>query len=62
MKSEKKKPVEKPKAIENSYRGSQLLKMQKYNNRVARIVIDADKSYTFAEADTKIENYGKRGN
>lgn len=48
-------------ADETTYKGSQLLKMVKYDNRIARLVIDAEKYYTFAEADAAIRNYGKRG-
>lgn len=43
------------------YKGSQLLRMVRYDNRIARIVIDADKMYTFAEADKLISNYLKKG-
>ena len=61
MKDEKKpkKAEQKTKTEETAYKGSQLLRMDKYNHRIARIVIDAEKLYTFAEADTLIENYGK---
>lgn len=46
---------------ESMYKGSQLLKMTRYDNRIARLVIDAEKYYTFAEADVLIKKYGKRG-
>ena len=46
---------------ETRYKGSQLLKTVKYDNRIARLVLDAEKYYTFAEADAAIKNYGKRG-
>ena len=42
------------------YIGSQLLKMQKYNSRVARVVIKPDGRYSFDEADALISNYMKK--
>lgn len=61
MKDEKKhkKAAQKTITAETSYKGAQLLRIAKYNNRIARIVINADTFYTFAEADALIENYGK---
>lgn len=49
-----------PKPVVASFKGSQLLRMDKYNNRIARIVIEADKDYSFVEADELIANYLKR--
>ena len=50
------------KAVEKvaKYKGSQLLRMDKYNNRIARIVLETDKDYSFAEADELITNYSKK--
>ena len=42
------------------YMGSQLLKMQKYNLRVARIVIKPNERYSFDEADALISNFMKK--
>ena len=38
------------KAVEKvaRYKGGQLLRMDKYNNRIARIVLETDKDYSFA--------------
>lgn len=47
--------------IETKYKGSQLLKMDKYDNRIARIVLNPEEFYTFAEADELINNYAKKG-
>ena len=51
--------VETVKAVETvrKYKGSQLLKDDKYNNRVARIVLEVDKFYSIAEADESINKY-----
>lgn len=58
----KKKEVAQKKevATETKYKGRQLLKMDKYNHRIGRIVLDAELMYTFKEADELISNYGKR--
>lgn len=42
------------------YMGSQLLKMQKYNSRVARIVIKPDERYSFSEVDSLISKFMKK--
>lgn len=42
------------------YMGSQLLKMQRYNSRVARIVIKPDERYSFDEADALISKFMKK--
>ena len=47
-------------ATETKYKGRQLLKMDKYNHRIGRIVLDAEMMYSFKEADELISNYGKR--
>ena len=45
---------------QTKYMGSQLLKMQKYNSRVARIVIEPNERYSFDEADALISNFMKK--
>ncbi len=45
---------------QKEYKGRQLLQMDKYNNRIARIVLNPDKSYSFADADELITQYLKR--
>ena len=42
------------------YMGSQLLKMQKYNSRVARIVVKPNERYSFDEADALISKFMKK--
>lgn len=42
------------------FKGSQLMRMDKYNNRIARIVLDPEKKYSFAEADEMINEYLKK--
>lgn len=42
------------------YKGKQLLRVDKYNNRIARIVLETEKDYSFAEADELITNYSKK--
>lgn len=42
------------------YMGSQLLKMQKYNSRVARIVVKPDERYSFDEVDALISKFMKK--
>ena len=42
------------------YKGSQLLRMSKYNNRIARIVLNVDGVYSFVEADELIHEYLKK--
>lgn len=58
-KTKQKEIVETVKAVETvpKYKGSQLLKDGKYNNRVARIVLEADKFYSIAEADELVNKY-----
>lgn len=65
VESPKKKKVESPVVEtapkeETKYKGRQLLRLDKYNHRIARIVLDAELMYTFSEADELISNYGKR--
>lgn len=42
------------------YKGSQLLKLPKYNHRVARVVINPDELYSFEDADKLIFNFMKK--
>lgn len=42
------------------FKGSQLLKLPKYNDRVARIVIKQDERYSFEEADALIFDFMKK--
>lgn len=58
----KKEKVTAAKAVEKvtKYKGKQLLRMDKYNNRIARIVLETEKDYSFAEADELITNYSKK--
>lgn len=42
------------------YTGAQLLKMQKYNSRVARVIIKPSERYSFEEVDALISNYMKK--
>lgn len=49
-----------PTTKEQKYKGSQLLRMDKYNNLFARTVIKPDESYSFNEADGLISNLKKK--
>jgi len=42
------------------YRGSQLLKMSKYNSREARVCIKKSELYSFEEADKLVSNFMKK--
>jgi len=42
------------------YKGSQLLKLQRYNSRVARIVIKPNELYSYEDADRLIFNFMKK--
>ena len=42
------------------YKGKQLLQLDRYNNRVARIVLKADESYSYDKADELISDYLKK--
>lgn len=42
------------------YKGSQLLKMAKYRNLPARVVIKPDEHYSFAEVDKLIFDFLKK--
>lgn len=58
----KKEKVTTAKTVEKvtKYKGDQLLRMDKYNNRIARIVLETEKDYSFTEADELITNYLKK--
>ena len=53
-------PAENVQQEVKKYKGLQLLKLQKYNNRVARVVIKPDELYSFEEADKLISNFMKK--
>lgn len=60
-----KKKADIPKAVKSSeeivrYRGAQLLKLVKYNNRVARVVLKPNELYSFAEADKLVFDFMKK--
>lgn len=42
------------------YKGFQLLRMEKYSNLIAKVVIKADKEYSFEEADKLIAEFRNR--
>ena len=46
--------------VQQKYKGSQLLKLPKYNNRVARIVIKPDELYSYEDADKLVFNFMKK--
>ena len=46
--------------VPQKYKGSQLLKLSKYNSRVARLVIKSDGLYTYEDADKLIFDYMKK--
>ena len=43
-----------------AFTGKQLLATEKYNNRAARIVLHDDERYTYADADSLIEEFMKK--
>ena len=52
----------KKEANKQTYKGYQLLHMEKYDNRVAHIVIDREGEYSFEDADKLISEYlAKKG-
>ncbi len=55
-----KKAAEQQDMLAKGYKGKQLLQMDKYNNRVARIVLEPDKDYSFKKADELITQYLKK--
>lgn len=42
---------------EKKYKGSQLLKDNRFNNRVGRIVIKPDKNYSIEEAKSLVDEF-----
>lgn len=46
--------------VQQKYKGSQLLKLDKYNDRVARIVIKPNELYSYEDADKLIFNFMKK--
>ena len=58
----KKNDTERTENPVQKYKGEQLLRMDKYNNRAARVTIKPDGVYSFEEADKLISDImGKRG-
>ena len=55
----KKNDTERTEVVQK-YKGEQLLRMDKYNNRVARVVIKPDGVYSFEEADKLISDIMKK--
>lgn len=46
--------------VPQKFKGSQLLKLPKYNDRVARIVLKPDELYSYEDADKLIFNFMKK--
>lgn len=55
-KKEPTKAVEAP----QKFKGSQLLKLPKYNDRVARIVLKPNELYSYEDADRLISDFMKK--
>ena len=55
----KKNDTERTEAVQK-YKGAQLLRMDKYNNRAARVAIKPDGVYSFEEADKLISDIMKK--
>jgi len=58
----KKEEVEQTAKVQENkrYRGYQLLKMEKYQTRVAKVVLKSDRLYSFEEADKLISDFMKK--
>ena len=56
----KKNDTERIETPVQKYKGEQLLRMEKYNSRVARVVIKPDGVYSFEEADKLISDIMKK--
>ena len=59
MATKKKEEVPAEQGVQR-YKGWQLLKMQKYKTRVAKVVLDVNGVYSFEEADKLIFNFMKK--
>ena len=57
-KKKSEKPAEKKQDIK--YKGSQLLKMEKYKTLPAKVVIKPNEQYSFDEADMLISDFMKK--
>lgn len=55
-----KKQPEVAEKVPQKFKGSQLLKLAKYNDRVARIVLKPDELYSYEDADKLIFNFMKK--
>jgi len=55
----KKNDTERTETVQK-YKGEQLLRMDKYNSRAARVVIKPDGVYSFEEADKLISDIMKK--
>lgn len=56
-------PVKRTKLVKEEnvkYKGAQLLRMEKYRGRIARIVLKPDGAYSLEEADSAISDYLKK--
>ena len=60
MAKSKEIPDEKKQKDVTKYKGSQLLKMTKYNTLVAKVVIKPNEHYSFDEVDMLISNFMKK--
>jgi len=56
----KKNDTERTEIPVQKYKGEQLLRMDKYNNRAARVAIKPDGVYSFEEADKLISDIMKK--
>lgn len=63
MDKEKIEKKEEIKTTESKYSKEQLLKSKKYSNRkdLLGVLLDDKKEYSFAEVDTEIDKFMKRG-
>ena len=56
-----KKKIEKDVVVEvQKFYGYQLLKLEKYNNRVARLLLKPNELYSYEDADKLIFNFMKK--
>ena len=57
------KEIETTKKVEevvHKYKGSQLVKDDRFNHRVGRIVLDEDKYYSLEEAENAVNDYMRK--
>ncbi len=60
MATKTKMPTTENNSVVTKYKGSQLLRMAKYNTTVARVVIKPNEDYSFEEADVLISDFMKK--